>query len=498
MIFSPTKENLSSLFNLLGRLICLLGLLFLIPALIAFLLGEEPAFVDFLTSLFITETVGLSCLLIFPYRKELDYSLALLLVALVWLALPFFSAIPLWFSGHFSSFLDAFFDSMSGFTTTGLSLIRDLEYLSYSCNFFRHFIMFLGGQGIIIVALSFSQKVSSYGLGLYVGEAREEKILPNIISTARFIWAVSLVYFLIGTTLLSFLGLRAGLSLKKALFHGMFLFMAGFDTGGFTPQSLNIGYYHSLSIELATLVIMLLGSLNFNLHYFVWRRDAKEIFKNIETRTFFISFSLLFIFLNMSLIFSNHNFSLAELFRKSFYQVITAHTGCGFSNITVSQIKNWPQIALIFVIIAMALGGGVGSTTGGIKLMRIGLLFKAIVSEARTWIFPAQVHLYEKYHHLQDVILEDKRIRLIFIIFFFYILSYFLGGIVGLFYGYPFLEALFESTSASANVGLSVGITSPAMPTLLKITYIIQMWAGRLEFISVIASLGIMLSFFKK
>jgi trk system potassium uptake protein TrkH len=108
------------------------------------------------------------------------------------------------------------------------------------------------------------------------------------------------------------------------------------------------------------------------------------------------------------------------------------------------------------------------------------------------------VRVYEKYHHLQDVILEDKRIRLVFIVFFFYLASYFLGAVAGVFCGYPFLDSLFESTSACANVGLSVGITASTMPLSLKAIYIIQMWAGRLEFISIIAAFGLLFSSFKK
>ena len=130
--------------------------------------------------------------------------------------------------------------------------------------------------------------------------------------------------------------------------------------------------------------------------------------------------------------------------------------------------------------------------------MRLAILGKAVVSEIKSWIFPARMHVYEKYHHLQDVILEDKRIKLVFIVFFFYLASYFIGALMGMFCGYPLLDSLFESTSASANVGLSLGITQASMPAVLKITYIIQMCAGRLEFISIIAALGIIFSLFKK
>jgi trk system potassium uptake protein TrkH len=464
---------------------------------IALGLKEMNPFYDFLITFFICQCAGLLLMIIFEFQKEPDYSIAFILVASLWIVVPLLGALPLWFSGHFAGFLDAFFDSMSGFATTGLSVISDVDHLSTSLNFWRHFMMFLGGQGIVIVALSFAAMAPASGLGLYTAEARQEKILPNIVSTARFIWIVSLVYFVLGSLVLFILGRGIGLPLKKAFFHSIFIFMAAFDTGGFTPQSMNIAYYHSFSFEIATLILMMLGALNFNLHYFLWMRRKKEIFQNIEIRAFFVTFTLLYVFLNIGLL-SKLKFSFLELFRKGVYQLLTAHTGCGFSNISVAELAGWPKAALIFIIVAMGLGGGVGSTTGGIKLMRLSLLAKAVVSEVRSWIFPARVRVYEKYHHLQDVILEDKRIRLVFIVFFFYLASYFLGAVAGVFCGFPFLESLFESTSACANVGLSVGITSSAMPLALKVIYIIQMWAGRLEFISIIAALGLLFSSFKK
>jgi len=497
MIFSPTKEEYFSLFHILGRIIVLLGCMFLVPAVIAWFLKEENPGFNFILSFLITESAGLLLMAAFPQRKELNYSLTFLLVSAIWIIVPLFGALPLWMSGHFNSFLGAFFDSMSGFSTTGLSVIQSLDTVSFSVNFWRHFMMFLGGQGIIIAALSFAATAASSGLGLYAGEAREEKILPNIFSTVRFIWLVSIVYFLLGSTALFFLSRHSGLPLKKALFHSAFLFMAAFDTGGFTPQSMSIFYYHSIAIETATVVFMLLGSLNFNLHYCLWRKKRAEIFKNIETRTFFLSMTFLFVFLSAGLLFSLR-FSFGEFFRKVFYQLVTAHTGCGFSNISVRELAGWPKLALIPLILAMALGGGVGSTTGGIKMMRFALLMKAVKSEIKSWIFPARVKIYEKYHHIQDLVLEDKRIRLVFVVFLFYIFSYFAGAVVGMFYGHSFLSSLFESVSACANVGLSLGITSAAMPAGLKITYIIQMWAGRLEFISIIVSLGLIFSAFKK
>ena len=497
MIFSPTKDDYLSLLNLLGRILTILGSLFLIPAVIAFILKEINPLYDFILSFFICESIGLALLLFFNLKKELNYSLTFLFVALLWVIVPLIGSLPLWLSGNFHSFLDAFFDAMSGFATTGLSVIQNVDHLPFSVNFWRHFMMFLGGQGIVIVAISFASEASAYSLGLYVGEAREEKLLPNIIDTARFIWLVSFVYFVIGSLALFFLGLQAGLPIKKAGFHSIFLFMAAFDTGGFTPQSMNIFYYHSFIFELATVFLMILGAFNFNLHYFIWLKKRKEILRNIETRAFVVSFTVLFLFLSLALL-SKADFSFLEFFRKGFYQIITAHTGCGFSNIYPGQLASWPREALIFIIIAMAFGGGIGSTTGGIKLMRVALLGKAVISEVKEWLFPARARVYEKYHHLQDTVLRDERIRMVFIVSFFYFLSYFIGGVIGTFYGYPFLESLFESTSAAANVGLSVGITQASMPAGLKMAYIIQMWSGRLEFISIIVGLGVLFSSLKR
>ena len=422
--------------------------------------------------------------------------MAFLVVSLSWLVASLFGAVPLWLSGHFGSFLDAFFEAMSGFATTGLSLVKDIDHMSFAVNTWRHLTMFASGQGIVIVALSFLIKATSTAMGLYLGEARDEKILPNIVDTARFIWAVSFVYLILGTAVLLSILFWQGVPLAKSVLHGFFLFMAGFDTGGFTPQSTSIFYYHSFALEIATLVLMFLGSLNFNLHYYLWLRKKKEIWENIEIRTFFFSFTALSVLLAVFLVKLN-SLNLGAGFRQGIYQLVSAHSGCGFTNLYPGWLKHWPEGALACINIAMANGGGVCSTTGGIKLMRLGFLFKGIAWEIRQKIYPSNAKLAEKYHHLSDAVLDDKKIKAAFLIFSLYLLSYLGGGIVGMFYGYKFLPALFESTSAAANVGLSLGITSASMPAGLKITYIIQMWLGRLEFVAVVISLGLLLSVFR-
>ena len=183
------------------------------------------------------------------------------------------------------------------------------------------------------------------------------------------------------------------------------------------------------------------------------------------------------------------------LFRKGFYQLISGHTGTGFQTIYARQfIMDWNSLSAVGVMMAMALGGAVCSTTGAIKMLRIGIIFKTFVQDIKRIILPEKAMVVQKYHHIKTVFLEDKQARSALLITLAYILLYGLGALVGMYYGYPFLSSLFESVSAGANVGLSCGVTSVYMPTLLKLTYILQMWAGRLEFISIFTLLGFLIA----
>jgi len=142
----------------------------------------------------------------------------------------------------------------------------------------------------------------------------------------------------------------------------------------------------------------------------------------------------------------------------------------------------------------MGFGGSSCSTAGGIKVLRIGIFLKGIAKEVRKLLSPESAIIVEKYHHIKDVTLEDNQIKNATTIIILYILVYFIGAVIGVFCGYPFIYSLFESVSAAANVGLSVGITNSSMPSLLKITYILEMWLGRLEFISIFVAFGFLFS----
>jgi trk system potassium uptake protein TrkH len=498
MLLRPTNEDFRTIAYYIGRLIVGLGFIFIIPLATALIFKEWDQALNFLLSMLISILIGILLQKLFPSTHDLNWSQGLAVTSLSWLVAMFLGAIPLLMSGHYLSYLDACFDSMSGFATTGLALIQDLDHAAHSLNMWRHLMMFLGGQGIVVIALTFLVRGTAGAYRMYVGEAREEKVLPNVIQTARFIWAISLVYLALGTLSLTIIGYLEGIPLVRSFLHGIWIFMAAFDTGGFTPQSQSILYYHSLPYELVTIVLMVLGTINFSLHYALWHGKFKELFRNMETRTLFISITAIFMLTLIGLTQLSAYPNWTANFRKGFYQIISAHSGTGYMTIYAPQFaREWGPLALLMAIFAMGFGGSACSTAGGIKALRIGIFFKALIQDIKRIMAPGTAVVLAKFHHIKDILLEDRLVRSAFVVLIAYVATYFAGTIVGLFYGYPLEQASFESVSAAANVGLSCGITDAGMPAGLKITYIIQMWLGRLEFMSIFILFGLAVARFR-
>ncbi|MFA5362774.1 MAG: TrkH family potassium uptake protein [Candidatus Omnitrophota bacterium] len=491
MIIKPTGTDIKNIGYYLGKILLGFGLTMFIPIGLGIVLQEFNPVLDFSCTIGIIFFTGFLLTRFCFTGQDLNWMQGMIVVALAWLVAMVLGALPLFLSGHWKSFLDACFESMSGLATTGLTLVQDLDHLSYTHNLWRHLIMFLGGQGIVIVALSFFVKGHSGAFKMYVGEARDEKILPNVVHTSRFIWLVSIVYLVLGTISFGVTGIINGMRPFNAFFHGVCIFMTAFDTGGFAPQSQNILYYHCPLFEIIIIVMMVLGAINFRLHYHIWNGNRKEIVKNIETSVFFFTILITFLITALGLQELKTYSDGRMLFQKGFFQLISGHTGTGFMTIYAPQFNaEWSNLALVGVIIAMSLGGAVCSTTGAIKMLRIGVVFKALKEDIKRIILPERAIVVQKFHHIKEVFVEDKTARSALMITLMYLLLYALGALVGMLCGYPFLSSLFESTSAAANVGLSCGITTPAMPVVLKITYIIQMWAGRLEFMAVFTLIG--------
>jgi trk system potassium uptake protein TrkH len=543
MLVRPAADDLRTIGSALGRILLVVAVASLIPTAWAVAGKEWNPLGSFLLMGSVFAVLGVSLLraslaprsTITTDQRHLDWGHGMVVVALTWLIVPLIGSIPFVLSGHYASVLDAYFDAMSGLTTTGLALVQDLDHLAPSLNFWRHLLHFLGGQGIIIAAL-----LLFGGRGmmtLYRGEGRDDQLLPSVRSTARAIWAIAVIHMVVGVVALgSVAWIVLGFSWRRSLFHGLMIFFAAFDTGGFAPQSTSLGYYHSAIFESVTAVLMVAGALSFAFHFRLWsgvnkawrpaisrfratvtRRfstgdDVQEssqdswrpgdrrsdgttsLFKNLETRSILATFIATMVFTMVGLAAVGIYSSVAGLSRQGFFQVLSAHTGTGFATVPSSELIQWSGLAFGGMAIAMALGGMASSTAGGVKALRVGLTVRAITNEVKKDLLPEGALVDTGYYQFGRRRLTPEVARSAMVVSLLFVALFLLGTGVAVAYGVPLGQALFESVSAGASVGLSVGVTTPTMPVLLKVTYIVQMYLGRLEFVAVFVLIGFVYS----
>jgi len=494
------RRNVAAIAHYTGTLVAALAAIMLIPLIVSLAAGEWDVALDYFLAVGVTAFIGALLSTAAPQAPQLTRRDALIVSALAWAAAALVGAIPLALSGNYGGYLDALFESMSGFTTSGLSLTQNLDHLAIGHNMWRHLMHLLGGQGIIVAALSLAFGMRRGGaVSLYQAEGRDEKILPNVVHTTRFIWFVTAVYVVLGTLVLSIANLAHGMEVGRGILHAFWATIACYDTGGFGPQSMNALYYHSPVFEIVTVMLMIAGTLNFNLHADIWRGDPGELFSNIEARALALNIAVLSIAVGAGLAATELYTGSSEIIRKGVYHVLSANSGTGHQTLYAAQwTRGFGGLGFAAVILAMAFGGMASSTAGGIKALRIGLITKGVLLQAREAIAPSSAVVKQRYHHLVDRTLTPEVLAAALTIFMLYGVTYITGGLIGAMYGYPAGEALFESVSATANVGLSTGITNPAMPNGLKVVYIIQMWAGRLEFIALLALIASVLASFSR
>ncbi|AFA47354.1 TrkH family potassium uptake protein [Acetobacterium woodii] len=486
-----------------GYVVLGIALLMILPILTAVGLQEWNPFWDFIITMAISIILGFSLIIIGKEtrlnKNFVQWKHGFVVASLSWIILMFLCAIPYLLSGHVNSILDACFDVMSGFTTTGMVLTQDLDHISLSLNMWRHMITFIGGQGMIVLALTFLLKETGGAYIFYVGEAKDIELVPNVKGTARIIWKISLVYLVIGTAALWIDGMVIGLSPLSAFFNGLFIFASSWSTGGFAPYSQNIMYYHSFSYEIITMIFFILGSLNFGLHHAVFSGNKKELLKNIETQSFFITSFLASALAVLWLARTDVYADAVSIFRRVVYNVLSAHTTTGFGSIYARQFAlEWGDFGILVMIIVMLIGGSACSTAGGFKGLRIGIVFKSIFTDVKRLLSSERNVKVFRFHHIKDQILTDGLVKASALIIICYLITFASGTLIGTFCGYPLASAAFEAASITGNVGLSIGITTPDMPAILKIYDIIAMYLGRLEFLSVFALIGFIIGGLKK
>lgn len=483
-----TLYDLRVIGHYLGTLIMYSTFLMVPALLVAIVFCEwEPA-CRYLFAIGITLFVGSIMRFSYISPTQLNAQQALAVVGLAWIVLGLFCSIPLYFSGHYLNYIDAVFDGVSGITTTGASLILDLDHLSYADNTFRFMMHLLGGLGLIVVALSLGIFGKKSGASLYRSEGRSEHVVPNVIHTTRFIAKLTAIFITVATIIVMGVMVFSGIEPARALLQAFWVSISGFVTGGFTPMQQSILYYHSMPLEFMLMILMVMGSISFVLYSAIWKGNVQPFFKDIETRTALIWISLMVIVFTASMAAFNLFSDLPTLLRRGTFMVISSFTTTGFSVISVNQLMTVLTSGAFFSLaLVMAVGGGTGSTAGGIKIYRVGIIAKSIVSTVKQAVSPNSARVVVSYNHVGRRILTPVVVKEAMTVFILYVITYVIGALIGIAHGYDATQAIFESVAMTSNGGIITGLASPGMPVTLELFYILQMWVGRLEFITLLA-----------
>lgn len=481
-----TRKEFYSIFHYTGMVLVLLGLALFSPILVALIYGEYRYILPFFISSVFCLFIGSILYKKLESEKEISIKAAMFFSAGIWLLVSFLGALPFYLSGELS-FIDSFFEALSGFTTTGFSMIPDLESAGYSINFWRALTQWLGGIGIIVLLLSVLSFPSVNIMRMYMAEAREEKILPSIRNTTRIIFYIYSSFTILGIIIY----LLAGMPLYDSIFYTL----TSLSTGGFAMYNDSIAHYNSFSIEIAAMIIMMIGATNYALHYTILKLKWKEYFKDIESKLIFLILPISTLLITFSLLMNQSygdNFLLT--IRYSLFQAVSAVTTTGLQTASTSDISTkWLGLSIFMMTMLMIIGAGSYSTGGGIKWLRIAVSIKNIWWQLKDFLLPSKAVSTRKIHHVRDMNISDDFIRSISIFIIIYILIYISSVIAVLLFYRDIPTVMFEVASALGNVGLSSGLMTPASPVIVKLIFMFNFWIGRLEIWSVLLFLSIII-----
>jgi len=489
-------SDLRTVLRGLGGIFIIIGFVTLIALAVPLYFGEygPSCGFDAIGPLLITAAlyfgIGFPLYYVFKKADPANFKSAMVTAALGWMFISLISAIPFWLIPYnvndpntTMAYLSAFFESMSGWTGTGLTMVGGGEAnLPHTLQFWRSLIQWVGGVGVIVLTLSILARPGTGSFVLYKGEARDQKTHPSIISTVRTIWWIFLLYTVIGIVALMIIGAVTsdGMGLWESLNHAM----TALATGGFSVTSDSIASFGVIS-QIAVLILMGFGAIAFAAHYNLLKGRIKKFLSDTQFKAMIALIILGVIGLTFANLYDYGSF-FASL-KASGFQFVSALTCTGFAT---ADIASWGESAKIILAFAMIIGGAAGSTAGGIKLFRGILLYKGVGWRIKRAIStPRRVFV----HKLGDKSLtKDDAMDLIneaAIISFMWVILLFAGMIVLLQFtpGNPKLsDTVFEVCSAQGNVGLSTGITNIHMPPVTKGMMIFNMWIGRLEIIPII------------
>lgn len=464
--------NWKYIFYLMSVLILVESVFMMISAILSFFYADGDCRY-FIESLAITLLIGGTMFLATRnHKKEVQKREAFIVVSFVWIFFSLFGALPFWLGDYVPDYTDAFFETMSGFTTTGASVISDIEALPHGILFWRSLTHLLGGMGILVLTVAILPVFGFGGMAMFNAEAAGitvDKLHPRIKETAKRLWGIYMLLIAIESVLL----MLGGMGCFDAICHSF----GTLASGGFSTQNTSIANY-SPYIQYIIILFMFLAGVNFTLHYFAIKGNVKRILQNQELKVYVGLIVVVTGIITLTLVLKNHS-SFEQSFRNALFQVTSVITSTGFVS---ADYTAWPSYLWILIFGLMFTGACVGSTSGGVKILRHLLLFKNSVLEFKRMIHPSAI-LPVRYNN--DAVGKDIIFKIqAFIVLYFMI--FFVSTIILAFFGLDFISSMGAVATTMGGIGPGLGKLGPvdnfaSLPIMAKWVLSFLMLLGRLE-----------------
>lgn len=465
--------NVKMVLRVLGVLLLVEVCMFLLCALVSWGYGEAEV-MDFLLTAGITALAGgLLLLLGRGAERRLNSRDGYVIASMVWLLFTLFGMLPFYLTGSVESIANAFFETMSGFTTTGATIMDNIDQQSHGILFWRAFTHWIGGLGIVCFVIAVLPIFNEGNVQLFSAESvgvGQNRIHPKISMMAKWIWTVYLL-LTVAETVLLYVG---GMGWFDAVCHAF----STTSTGGFSTKQAGVGYWNSAYIEYVVAIFMLLSGVNFSLYFLCLKGKAMKMLRDEELRWYLWSVGLVTVFVTAALFFADY-YDLEESFRKAFFQVVTIHTSCG---LTTDDYNLWPPFTWLLLIYVMVSGGCTGSTSGGVKSIRLLIVAKGVRNCFKRILHPNAVLPVR----VNNQTVAPNTIIAVAVFVCFFLFCFLVGWVILMMQGVGFLESFSTVMASLANAGVALGDCGPAyswnsLPDGSKWVLSFLMLLGRLE-----------------
>lgn len=467
------------LLRVIGWLLLTEACIMLLPAICGMIYGESNV-VEFIIAIAITAGAGFILMSLRPKSREMGKREAILLTSLTWIILSMFGMLPFIFTGTHLGVTDAFFETMSGFTTTGATVLNSYEGIPHSILLWRCIIQWIGGLGILLFTIAIVPMLNYQGgMQLFNAEVTgitHDKIRPRIGSTSKDLWIVYMVFTLVAIGLLAF----SNMGVFNAVCYGL----STMSTGGFASHDFSLDEWNSLYIKIVITIFMFIGSVNFTLVFRGATGKLKAVWKNEILRIFVAVIFVCYILLTINVIVTGNAHEWQDVTIDPLFQAVSLLSSTG---LTESDFFDWGPIAFVLLIIMMGMGGCSGSTSGGAKLDRFVVLYKFLKNEFYRMMHPNSIKTVSINGKGTPSPVLQKTLAFLFL----YLLIILIGGVILSIIGMPLSDSFFCSLSTVSNTGVGTDITGfngnyALVPDGAKWVLTFLMLVGRLELFTVL------------